>query len=113
MGIDTNNVDVQMVKGRFYKMLIDYTDWGVNALIHFYWAYAGVPKMIVPSESFFYPEYVKSSPYTVALSCPYGYSGTQASSPDRCVDVCGNGVKTTSEQCDDGNTADDDGCKSD
>ncbi len=44
-------------------------------------------------------------------TCPSGYSGT-GQGVNGCLDVCGNGIKTANEQCDDRNAVANDGCSS-
>lgn len=43
-------------------------------------------------------------------ACLFGYSFE--GSPQTCQIICGDGMKASSEQCDDGNLKSDDGCSS-
>ena len=56
---------------------------------------------------------VGSSPIQISVSWTTGYSSSQASYPNQCHEICGDGIKVGSEQCDDGNTINNDGCQSD
>ena len=49
---------------------------------------------------------------TCAVDCGYECTGGTSTSADVCTSVCGDGIKTASEECDDNNSHNNDGCDS-
>ena len=49
---------------------------------------------------------------TCRVECGYECTGGTSTSADECTSVCGDGIKTASEECDDNNSNNDDGCDS-
>ena len=102
-----------MVQDQYYHIEAHFAEATGGATVKFYWAYSGQSKIIVPSEYWYYPRHVASSPYTVSIPCPSGYTGTNSSNPNVCSEICGDGKKVGDEVCDDGDTSNANGCSSD
>ena len=49
---------------------------------------------------------------TCRVECGYECTGGTSTSADECTSVCGDGIKTASEECDDNNSNNNDGCDS-
>lgn len=102
-----------LVQDQFYEIQIDWSDIINDASISLEWSYTSQPQVVIPSTNFWVPEYVDSSPYTVTVVCPTGYEGDYVSTPNVCVEKCGDGLEVGTEACDDGNTNSADGCAAD
>ena len=112
-GLCDNTFTVSLDQNTYYDFEVDYYQGPGGYWLHFYYSTATAAETSVPS-SFFSKSYVvASSPYQLTASCPAGYNGNQASSPTQCITVWGDGIKAGSEQWDDENTINDDGCQSD
>ena len=96
-----------------YTILIDFADWAENAEIQLYWKTSTVSNRTIPAENLSIPYDVSSSPYQITVNWPTGYHNNDPTNPTLCKEVWGDGVKTESEICDDGNIASGDGCSSD
>ena len=108
-GASTDSFSMSMTQNQYYYLNIKYGELGGSAAITLYWAYSGVSQTIIPSTSYYYPQYVSSSPYTITLTCPTGYSGTIAAYPNQCYEICGDGKRIGNEKWDDGNANSGDG----
>jgi len=72
-----------MVKDQYYRVLVKFGEiWG-SADVILDWSYSGQARTLIPSSQWFYPGYVGSSPYNVTISCPTGYTGTDAANPNK------------------------------
>ena len=72
------------------------------------WSYTGVSTEVIPSQHLFYPSIVPSA-INVTSTCPFGYSGSNTSSSTICTEIWGDGYRIGTEQCDDGNSLNNDG----
>ena len=70
-----------MVEDVFTKVQVRWTENVGEAVVKLSWSYPGQSNIIIPSSHYNYLQYVASSPYTVAISCPPGYSGDTTSNP--------------------------------
>jgi hypothetical protein len=72
---------VTLTAGTFYPFEILFHQYdGPKALV-VRWSGPSTPFQVIPSSMYFYPEYLGSIPYHVAVTCPIGYSGTNPLSP--------------------------------
>ena len=78
---------VTMVAGQYYHIEAHWGDTTGAAEVDFRWSYTSQAKITVPTEYWYYPEYVGTSPYTVDVSCPSGYTGTNSSNPNVCSEI--------------------------
>jgi hypothetical protein len=85
-----------LIAGQYYKLLINWGENSGGALIKFWYSYSGQSQTIIPASRYYYIESVGSSPYTITVSCPAGYSGTASSTA--CVTVCGDGLRAGTEE---------------
>ena len=108
----SDSFTMSMTQDQYYYLKIKYGEIGGGAAITLYWAYSGVSQTVIPSTSYYYPNYVGSSPYTITLTCPTGYSGTVTAHPDQCYEIWGDSKKIGTEKWDDGNAISGDGCDS-
>ena len=70
-----------MTKDQFTPLEIKFGENEVGAVVKLSWEYSGQSQTIVPSSYYYNPEYVGSSPYTVTVTCPDGYSASTAGNP--------------------------------
>ena len=99
-------------QNQFYDLELYWSENTGAAELRLYWSYTGVAQTIIDSQYFYYPTYITGSPLQVVVSCPNGYTGSNTSSPTACEEICGDGVVVGSEQCDNRNVLDGDGCNS-
>jgi len=104
---------ISMTAGNYYQIDARWGETTGSATVRLSWSYSGQAKTVIPSTSWFYPEYVGSSPYTVTVTCPTGYTGTNTTNPDVCSEVCGDSKKVGAEVCDDGDVSGANGCAAD
>jgi len=64
-----------MEDNQYYILRVDFSENIDDAIIRLYWEYTGQTKTMIPTTYLFYPEYSGSSPYTVTISCPDGFTG--------------------------------------
>ncbi|CAI2384272.1 unnamed protein product [Moneuplotes crassus] len=100
MAMDTNNV---------YSFYVSWEEDLSTAEIKLHWNETG-SMAAVQSQYFILPDEVVNGNITIA--CQSGYA-VQASDPSSCTDVCGDGILTSGETCDDRNIVSGDGCSSD
>ena len=72
-----------MTRNQFTPIKIEFGENLVGAVLKLSWAYSGQSEIIVPSSYYYNPEYVGSSPYTVTVTCPDGYSASTAGNPTK------------------------------
>ena len=72
-----------MTKDQFTPLKIEFGENEVGAVVKLSWEYSGQSQTIVPSSYYYNPEYVGSSPYTVTVTCPDGYSASTAGNPTK------------------------------
>jgi hypothetical protein len=72
-----------MVKDQYYHLVAQFAEDTGGAIAKMYWSYSGQARTLIPSSQWFYPGYVGSSPYNVTISCPTGYTGTDAANPNK------------------------------
>ena len=72
-----------MTKDQFTPLEIKFGGNEVGAVVKLSWEYSGQSQTIVPSSYYYNPEYVGSSPYTVTVTCPDGYSASTAGNPTK------------------------------
>ncbi|CAI2386932.1 unnamed protein product [Moneuplotes crassus] len=98
-----------MDERKLYNLYVKWEEDLFSAKIKLSWNETGSMNAVMP-ENYVLPHTVSSG--NIDITCPSGY-GIQASDPSSCTEVCGDGILTTSETCDDKNTANNDGCSSD
>ena len=103
---------VNLIQNQIYNIQINYREQGGGAEMHFSWSWSSFTQTIVTSANMYDENYVSSSPYTVTSSCPTGYSGSITTGQTQWKELCGDGKRVGIEKCDDGNTANGDGCSS-
>ncbi|CAI2363878.1 unnamed protein product [Moneuplotes crassus] len=94
-----------------YEVQIDWVDFSGPGGIKLGWD-SGSGDMFIPPENYAVANDIGSSPLQISVSCPEGYEQV-SSTTDQCRSICGDGLLVGPEVCDDNNTADGDGCKSD
>jgi len=72
-----------MTKDEFTPFKLEFGENAVVATLILHWEYSGQSQTIVPSSYYYNPEYVGSSPYTVTVTCPDGYSASTAGNPTK------------------------------
>ena len=102
-----------MVKDQYYHIEAHWGETTGAAVAILAWSYTAQSLIVIPATSWFYPEYVSTSPYTVTVTCPSGYTGTNATNPNVCSEICGDSIRVGNEVCDHGNTVGGDGCAAD
>ena len=83
---------ITLVTGTKYKVVAEFFNTGGPAQSYLSWAYTGQAKIIVPSNYLSYKGLTSSSPFSVIVNPSWG-----------------NGIRTSNEFWDDGNTVNDDG----
>ena len=104
---------VSVIKDQYYDLLIRWINGGGPFYLYFYWQGGSISNQIVPSTAFFQEAMVTSSPIQITVSWPTGYTSGQPSYPNTCHELWGDGIRVGSEQCDDGNLINGDGCQAD
>ena len=105
----TDSFSMPMNAGQSYPLVIYlYESWGASS-IKLYWSTPTIPMQMIPKDYFFYTKKVVSSPYQITVNCPYGYTGSDPSSPTKWVTQWGDAIRMGSEIWDDGNTVSGDG----
>ncbi|CAI2384187.1 unnamed protein product [Moneuplotes crassus] len=97
MAMDSNNL---------YQVYVKWIEYISTAEIRLRWNETGSMNAVQP-QYFVYPHEVSAG--NINVKCQSGY-GIQASDPNSCTEICGDGIVTPSEACDDANTSDNDGC---
>ncbi|CAI2372733.1 unnamed protein product [Moneuplotes crassus] len=105
----TRSFSMYMQKDRLYNVHVRFQDNRKHAYIYFKWN-GGGGYAAVQSRYFYYPTKIKSG--NIKVKCQSGYK-IQAFDLTSCTEVCGDGILTPSEQCDDANTSGGDGCAGD
>ncbi|CAI2369382.1 unnamed protein product [Moneuplotes crassus] len=108
---DTENFSYNFNAFETYDLEIDWKDKTEGAKLKLYWNF-GSGKTLIPTENYAATVDVDTSPLQVSAVCPDKYEQTP-STTDQCRPKCGDGFVIDTEVCDDANTADGDGCKSD
>jgi cysteine-rich repeat protein len=98
-----------MKDNQFYQFRIDFSENTGEAEIRLYWSYTGQAKTLIPDEYLYYPSYVGASPIQVSVNWPTGYTGSDPTSPYKCIEVAGDGRRVGKEEWDDRNTKSGDG----
>jgi len=75
------------VTGNFYHIEAHWGETTGQAVVSLSWSYSGQTKIVIPSTSWTYPEFVSTSPFTVTVTCPSGYTGTNATNPNVCSEI--------------------------
>lgn len=92
-----------MNDNQFYWIVIKYSENTLEGVLRMYWSYESVSKILIPSLSLYYGEYVSTGIYQVVVSCPVGFISTSFESPNKCTELYGDGLRVGNEECDDGN----------
>ena len=105
----TDTFTVSLVQNQYYDFAINYFQNGGNYALKLQWSTSTMSQQTIPASAFTTTDFVGSSPFQVTTSCPTGYSGSDSSSPTAWKEICGDGLKVGTEQCDDGNLINGDG----
>jgi hypothetical protein len=76
-----------MTKDQYYHIEAHWGELTGGATVDFRWSYTGQAKQTIPSDYWYYPEYIGSSPINYTISCPSGYTGTNSSNPNVCSEI--------------------------
>ena len=85
-----------LVQNKYYTFFIRFSAVDSDYEFSIYWSYSTTSSTQIPMSSVFLPNLVSSSPYTINVA----------------LTVWGDQLRTGTETCDDGNTANGDGCSS-
>ena len=89
-------------KSKFHNLYIEYQQSYGNSSFILEWASTSTSRQLIPASNYYLTRLVGSSPFQITVSCPAGYYGNLASSPNAWATVWGDGFKAGSETCDDG-----------
>ena len=103
---------VSLIQNNYYDFVIYYYQSGGWYNLKLNWSTSSMTEQNIPSSAYYNIDVVGSSSYQNPVSCPTYYSGSNPSYPTICKEIWGDGVKIGSEQCDDGNLVNGDGCSS-
>ena len=112
-GVFTQTKTMALNAGQSYSFVVNFLETLGKAEIFLKWSTSTMALTPIPSNYFFYTKKVASSPYQITVNWPTGYYSNIPSSPTKCKEVWGEGIKAESEACDDGNTVSGDGCSAD
>ena len=99
--------------GQSYSLVIYFWEISGVSYCDVYWSTPTIPYQLIPKTYYFYTKKVASSPYQITVNCPYGYTGSDPSSPTKWVIQWGDAIRMGTEVWDDGNTVSGDGCSAD
>ena len=105
---NTQNAQKYMTNGQFYEGYIDYYEGSGAAHIILSWSYSSQSNIVIPASSLYSPVYI-NSPKQLSISCPSGLVKDRINGRPFCKEVWGNGVRTNTEEWDDGNIENKDG----
>ena len=71
----------------FHDIVMTWYEGSGGAKYYLEWSYTGVGQTQLPSVNSYYPQYVASVQNQLTVSCPFGYSGSIASSPTKCFEI--------------------------
>ena len=108
-----NTFTQALTAGAYYDLMIEFFNNEGAVAIKLEWSSPTIPKQLVPSSNLSKIDLIGSSPYQLIVNWPTGYTGSDPTSSTACIEIWGDGIKVGTEQCDDGNTIDNDGCQSD
>ena len=108
-----NSFSLSLTSGKPYDFRFKWFNTFGNAILKLYWSTSTISNQFIPSNYYYVMRNVGSSPIQISVSWPTGYSSGQPSYTNLCHEIWGDGIKVGSEQCDDGNTINNDGCQSD
>ena len=101
---------ISLIKNQYYKGYVAYTQISSTANLYLKWSYTGQATTVIPATSLYYPAYVGSSPIQLTVTCPSFYTPSSASGTPSWIVNWGDGLRYTTESCDDGNSISGDGC---
>ena len=108
-----NTFTQALTAGTYYDLMIEFFNNQGPVGLKLEWSSPTISKQLIPSPNLSKIDLVGSSPYQITVSWPTGYTGSDPTSPTTCKELWGDGIKIGTEECDDGNTIDSDGCSSD
>ena len=103
---------MNLVAFSVHTFRIDWHEYTGGAGVSLAWSTPTISSQPIPATNFGTSSDVASSPYQIQVQCPVGYTpgGTDLLS---CVVLWGDGLSYENEVCDDGNTSNGDGWRSD
>ena len=113
LGSFSDSFSVFLTYGGYYDFTINYYQGPVLIKLILQWSSPYFGNQNVASSAFTTYDLIGSSPYQMTTVWPTGYTGNDPTSTTKWKEICGDGLKVGSEQCDDGNTINNDGCQSD
>ena len=81
--VTTDTFAVSMNAGQSYSLVIYLLETFGWSSVKMYWSTPTIPYQLIPKDYFFYTKKVASSPYQITVNCPYGYTGSDPSSPTK------------------------------
>jgi hypothetical protein len=91
------NFNVNLIQGQYYYLEMWYKNDIAGGYAKLNWTPPGSSEEVTPASVLYYRRHVGSTPYQVSVTCPTGYSGVDASSPYKCREICGDGIRIGDE----------------
>ena len=113
IGIFSETFSVSLTYGGYYDFTIYFNQGPAQIVLELQWSASFISNQDVPSSAFTTYNLIGASPYQMTTVWPTGYTGNDPTSTTAWNEIWGDGLKVGSEQCDDGNTINNDGCQSD
>jgi cysteine-rich repeat protein len=108
---DSPTKSASLEKDKLYDWEIDYIQEGSQkSFMYFNWRGPELESAQVPMQNIYSPKYVSKSPIKAESICGIGFYEAQKSNFFIWESHCGDGIRAGSEECDDGNIIDGDGC---
>ena len=93
---------VDFSTSKFHNLYVKYQQSYGGASMSLEWSSPSTSRQIIPTSNYYITKLIGLSPFQITVSCPSGYYGNLASSPNAWATIWGDGIKAGSETCDDG-----------
>lgn len=97
--------------GQHVDGVLEFFDFTGNTEVHLYWRFNGGAQTVIPTSAYSAKTHV-NSPKQVTVVCPPGFTKVTESGYPICRVRCGDGMRHPSEECDDNDKGNGDGCSS-